>query len=106
MPAIANHDHHTKGNKCVCGKGGVCAAVTMEIRQERAGERRVMSTKEKKIRKAVFFINQGQKMPRFDAASRHGLTHLSAKFEVKKLIPEQFLSQNWKVLKKHKVKKL
>ena len=45
-------------------------------------------------------------MPRFDAASRHGLTHLSAKFEVKKLKPEQFLSQNWKVLKKHKVKKL
>ena len=48
MPAIANHDHHTKGNKCVSGKGGGCAAVTMETRQETAGERRVMSTKEKK----------------------------------------------------------
>ena len=57
-------------------------------------------------KKMCFFINQGQEMPRFDAASRHGLTHLSAKFEVKKLKPEQFLSQNWKVLKKHKVKKL
>ena len=88
------------------GRGGVQQLQRKYDRRGGGAEGVEYTERKEKNKKCVFFINQGQEMPRFDAASRHGLTHLSAKFEVKKLKPEQFWSQNWKVLKKPKVKKL